>query len=171
MPNLCTPQASTPMHWIVIPSSCLSLLDCKLQESRAHVWLVQGGFPSPRIDPLLSASQRGCDGETLGKPSLCACVWLLMRGGRSSCQLGASWLSSTEVKPVSWTDSLLQGRRADQVLRQMEPRLVLIYPKVSPPMRRVERTTSPSVLSNHRFFFKKIFLGLLVSHLKMKNNV
>lgn len=130
-----------------------------------------GGLPCMVRDPLLSASQRGCDGETLGKPSLCACVWLLMRGGRSSCQLEASWLSSTEVKPVSWTDSLLQGRRADQVLRQMEPRLVLIYPKVSPPMRRVERTTSPSVLSNHRLFFKKIFLGLLVSHLKMKNNV
>lgn len=41
------PQARSSLHWIVIPYSfAVSLLDCELQESRDHVWLVLGGSQS-----------------------------------------------------------------------------------------------------------------------------
>lgn len=96
-------------------------------------------------DPLLSAGQSVCNEETTGEPFLAACPPPPMGGGRSSWQLGpAGWLQA-EVMLVSWTDSLLQGRRAKQVLRQMKPRPALIYPKVLPTMRSVKRTTDPSV--------------------------
>lgn len=115
-----------------------------------------------------------------GSPSFCrpACVWWRDHGGaipgnlpppprgggRSSWQLApAGWLQA-EVMLVSWTDSLLQGRRANQVLRQMEPRPAFIYPKGPPTLRSVKRTTSPSVRFSPAFFPH-------VSHLKMKNNL
>lgn len=137
--------------------------------------------------PPLDGTESGgyaCGGSFMriqGSPSFCrpACVWWRdhggavpgslplspMGGGRSSWQLGpAGWLQA-EVMLVSWTDSLLQGQRANQVLRQMEPRPAHVYPKVPPSMRSVKRTTNPSVWFSHCLFFSH------VSHLKMKNNL
>lgn len=84
---------------------------------------------------------RGSSVHSQGFPSLCQPVdprgavpgrlpLPPMGGGRGSWQLGPAGRLQAEVMLVSWTDSLLQGRRADRVQRQMEPRPALIYPKV-----------------------------------------
>lgn len=84
---------------------------------------------------------------TWGKPPHAPAPHLFMwHGHRSSWKLGASWLSSAEVRPVIQTGSLLQEWMADRVLRQMEPRPALTYPKVPPLMKSVEST---SVLFSH----------------------
>lgn len=62
-----------------------------------------------------------------------ACLSLLhVWGGGGSWQPGPSWLRSTEVRPASWTDHPLQGRRADGAWRQMGPRPALVSEGATP---------------------------------------
>lgn len=101
-------------------------------------------------NPLLCAGQHGESHPKLLPPHL-----FMWHGHRSSWQLGASWLSNAEVRPVIQTGSLLQEWMADRVLRQMEPRPALTYPKVPPLMKSVEST---SVLFSHNLLLLFIYL-------------
>lgn len=103
--------------------------------------------------PSSLGGQCGCGVGTSGKLPLCACCEVPMWGGGSSWQPGASWLSNTEVKPVSCTDRLVQGWRADWALRQMGPKLVLIYPEVVPLWECGKDPPSFSVVQIVFFFF------------------
>lgn len=138
-------------------SQCQLSTHCFTRHYQLPSWVGQSlglclsRLPCTVRDPLVSASRcvwwRDCWEAVPGRlppPPM----W----GGRSSWHPGPAGSLQAEVRPVSWTDSLLQGQRADRVLRQMEPRPLLIYPKAPPPMRSVERTTSPSVLFSHFFF-------------------
>lgn len=117
--------------------------------------------------PSSLGGQCGCGVGTSGKLPLCACCEVPMWGGGSSWQPGASWLSNTEVKPVSCTDRLVQGWRADWALRQMGPKLVLIYPEVVPLWECGKDPPSFSVVQIVFFFFFITY----VSHLQMKKNM
>lgn len=98
------------------------------------------------MSPLLSAGERGRD-RSLGSSPMCLSPGTHVRS-QKQLAAAATWLSSAEVRPVSWTDCLLQEWRTDPVLHQLEPRPVPTYPKGPPSEEREKDHQSLSVFQS-----------------------
>ena len=106
----------------------------------------------------------------LGSRPMCL-PQVLLWGCTSSWQPGASWLSSAEVRPVSWMDSLLQaqvrGEGGQTKCLDKWNRGQRLFIQRCHPTRNVERTTPP--LSHSPFLFCFVFLNFRTSFISSEN--
>lgn len=121
-------EVACPIHFICPPFRCrlcssalLGMLGQTVQE------VLLGVFPVWWMSSLLSVGKCGSD-RPLGSSLLCLSPGTHVRS-QQQLAAAATWLSSAEVRPVSWTDSLLQEFRLPP-RHMMEPRPVPTYPKV-----------------------------------------